>query len=123
MTNSAYRSFKGVVEGSPSPSSRALLRDMRPRPVLDWSLDRIDPKDPVYGPGKCRWADKKTQTIIRTNTRTGPLLGTLQAFADQIGASYDRVWDAVERRETSEEIIAMSVRLIGVAAPPPSALP
>jgi hypothetical protein len=33
------------------------------------TLDRIDPSDPEYAPGKVRWADKRTQSANRRNVR------------------------------------------------------
>lgn len=39
-----------------------------PRPNSQWTVDRIDPHDPEYAPGKIRWADKRQQSNNRRNT-------------------------------------------------------
>lgn len=44
------------------------LECMGPRPGKAFTVDRLDPTDPEYGPGKVRWADKKTQAVNKTNT-------------------------------------------------------
>lgn len=44
------------------------LECMGPRPNKIHTLDRIDPTDQEYGPGKVRWADKATQAINKANT-------------------------------------------------------
>lgn len=46
----------------------SFLRHLGPRPSDEHSLDRIDASDPEYGPGKVRWADKRTQSNNRRNT-------------------------------------------------------
>ena len=47
---------------------RDFLRHMGPKPGPGYSLDRIDSKNPVYGPGECRWADIYTQNQNRKNS-------------------------------------------------------
>ena len=37
-------------------------------PTPSATIDRIDPHDPEYAPGKVRWADKSTQANNKTNT-------------------------------------------------------
>ncbi len=47
---------------------KSFLVVMGPAPARHATLDRIDPYDPEYGPGKVRWADKVTQANNKTNT-------------------------------------------------------
>ena len=44
------------------------LIEVGPCPGPGFTLDRLDPRDPEYGPGKVRWADKRTQANNRRNT-------------------------------------------------------
>ncbi len=44
------------------------FRDLGRKPSKKYTLDRIDHADHRYGPGLCRWADKKEQTRNRRNT-------------------------------------------------------
>src|SRR5262245_32437279 len=56
---------------------RRFLAHVGPRPCKGATLDRIDNSDPEYGPGKVRWADKRTQnnnkgdTLLFYYSRTG----------------------------------------------------
>lgn len=43
---------------------------MGPRTSKEMTLDRIDVTNPNYGPGLCRWADKRLQANNRSSTRT-----------------------------------------------------
>jgi hypothetical protein len=58
-------------------SFRSFLEHVGPRPCPGATLDRIDNADPEYGPGKVRWADKRTQnsnkgdTLLFHYSRTG----------------------------------------------------
>ena len=65
------------------------LEDMGPKPRVDFSLDRIDPRNPMYGPGLCKWRDKKHQSRNRTSAhyltdRDGTTL-PLPAWAELTG--------------------------------------
>lgn len=87
----------------------AFLRDMgpRPHPKSKYSLDRVDNENPLYAPGLARWADKKTQTANRSNSRTVRFHGeamTLEAFAALVGLPYTTVWTALNRGDTPEQI-------------------
>jgi hypothetical protein len=42
---------------------------MGKKPARSYTLDKIDPNNPEYSPGICRWASKKLQTSNRRNTR------------------------------------------------------
>jgi hypothetical protein len=53
------------------PSFRAFrdfLAYIGPQPCHGATLDRIDNSDPEYGPGKVRWADKRTQNSNKGDT-------------------------------------------------------
>lgn len=47
---------------------RDFLLHLGARPLPTWTLDRKNPHDPEYAPGKVRWADKRTQANNRSNT-------------------------------------------------------
>jgi hypothetical protein len=44
------------------------LEVLGPCPRRGWTVDRVNPLDPEYAPGKVRWASKVTQANNRTNT-------------------------------------------------------
>ena len=46
----------------------SFLRIMGPRPSAQFTLDRLNSENPVYGPGTCEWRDKKAQSNNRRNT-------------------------------------------------------
>jgi hypothetical protein len=46
----------------------SFLWHMGPRPVKNYTLDRIDNDNPLYGPGLCRWLDKAGQANNRSST-------------------------------------------------------
>jgi len=74
------------------------LSDMGALPEQGWSLDRVKPECRVYGPGKCRWTDKRTQTQNRRNTRWLEIDGrrlTVKQFADELGLPYTTVHSAL----------------------------
>jgi hypothetical protein len=86
---------------------RSFLRDMGRRPFPDASLDRIDTASRRYGPGLCRWADKRTQTENRPQTNWVEWRGqtiTLADFARQIGRPYQTVYSAWSRGQTLDEV-------------------
>src|SRR5690242_7798856 len=47
---------------------RDFLLHVGPKPSRGATLDRIDNTDPEYGPGKVRWADKRTQNSNKGDT-------------------------------------------------------
>lgn len=86
---------------------RAFLEHMGPLPFDSASLDRIDYTDPEYGPGKVRWADKRTQTRNRSNTRMILWRGEempLAEYAERIGVSVGAARAAlIDRKEDPED--------------------
>lgn len=44
---------------------RDFLKLMGPRPRSDYTLDRLDPTNPAYGPGLCVWRNKEAQSNNR----------------------------------------------------------
>jgi hypothetical protein len=59
-----------------------LLALGEPRPAPEWTVDRINPSDPEYAPGKIRWADKRQQANNRTNTKWLTHQGQTRPLAD-----------------------------------------
>jgi hypothetical protein len=47
---------------------RSFLAHVGPRVSEKWTLDRKDPRNPVYGPGLVRWANKRQQANNRADT-------------------------------------------------------
>lgn len=103
------------------------LRDMGPLPDPRWTTDRIDWACRIYGPGRCRWAPKRTQTENRRNTRWLDFEGrrlTIKRFAAELGVPYTTVHAAVGRGETPEFIAERVRRRQNRSAwAPPEAVP
>jgi hypothetical protein len=75
---------------------------MGPKPRGDFSLDRIDPTNPMYGPGLCEWRDKKHQSRNRNNVhlltdRDGTTM-TLPAWAEVTGQNANTLRKRKSRR-------------------------
>jgi hypothetical protein len=66
--NMKQRQKKGAVIDAEFDDFRSFLRHVGPRPAENQTLDRIDNKNPKYGPGLVRWADKTTQNNNRSNS-------------------------------------------------------
>ena len=68
--NSKSRCKRSGYEWHPDfDSFKEFLQHLGPCPGEGYTLDRIDPSDPEYAPGKVRWASKAAQTHNRQNTR------------------------------------------------------
>ena len=86
--------------------------DMGAKPTPQHTLDRVDPEVRAYGPGLCRWADKKEQTRNRRNTvfltdRDG-VRRSLGEWAEVTGQTYDALRKRCQRHRhewTQHEII------------------
>lgn len=88
---------------------RNFLRDMGRVPVPGWTLDRIDAGRREYGPGLCRWADKKTQSENRSNTRWVPFgdgFITGAELSRRSGRPPSSVYAALDAGQSAEEILS-----------------
>jgi hypothetical protein len=84
------------------------LQDMGPVPQPGWTLDRVDSNRREYGPGLCRWADKRTQSENRTNTKWVTFEGrsvTAAEFARLAGKPASTVYSAIAAGRTPAEIL------------------
>lgn len=70
--NMKQRKGRGYVVAPEFDRFADFLGSIGPQPAsLDgaaWTIDRIDPSDPEYAPGKCRWLDKRGQANNRQRT-------------------------------------------------------
>ncbi len=88
------------------------LRDMGAAPSAEHSLDRIDCSDPVYGPGKVRWATKEEQTRNRSTTVLVTYRGEempLSDYADRLGVAYKTAYSAIITRNTRPDEYARRI--------------
>lgn len=84
------------------------LGDMGPMPHQGWSLDRIDTHRREYGPGLCRWADPKTQSENRANTRWVEVNGeriTAAELARRAERPASSVYAALDAGQPAEAIL------------------
>lgn len=86
-------------------SFRKFMEDMGPKPDPSHTLDRINPRDPVYGPGKCRWLGKVGQARNRTSnvflraTLKGEVLTlTVAEWAERTGQKATNIYQRRKRR-------------------------
>ena len=85
---------------------RRFLHHLGPRPAPSWSVDRLDPENPTYGPDLCRWASPRTQannrgiTIMLTARGETLPLTTWAARVNEdpkvLAKRYERRWADVE---------------------------
>ena len=61
---------KGLSVHPAFESFRSFLCAVGPMPCPGCTLDRIDNDNPAYGPGLCRWADKRTQNSNKGDSLT-----------------------------------------------------
>lgn len=86
------------------------LRCVGPMPAKGATLDRIDNSDPEYGPGKVRWADRRTQnnnksdTLIFHYSRTGDTY-TVSRLAKLQNVAPSTIRKRLERGWCDDEII------------------
>jgi hypothetical protein len=89
---------------------RRFLAHVGPRPCKGATLDRIDNNDPEYGPGKVRWADKRTQnnnkgdTLLFHYSRTGETY-TVSRLAKLQRVKPSTIRKRKERGWTDDQII------------------
>jgi hypothetical protein len=104
-----FRGMKGRARTGAAVLARFtdFLSVLGPCPAPGWTVDRIDPFDPEYAPGKVRWASKVTQANNRTNTimlagsdgRVRPIAEWARLTrqkADTLRKRYERGWTDVE---------------------------
>ena len=108
-----FRGMKGRARTGAAvvDPSLALFKDflsvLGPCPAPGWTVDRIDPFDPEYAPGKVRWASKVTQANNRTNTmmltgsdgRVRPIAEWARVTRqkpDTLRKRYERGWTDIE---------------------------
>lgn len=103
------RAKDGVaVVAAPLKSFKGFLREMGPRPDATWTVDRIDPSDPEYAPGKVRWADKRQQANNRKNTLKLNVDGEIKPLTDwarQTGQPPNNIRQRLRRGATHEEAV------------------
>lgn len=87
-------------------SFRKFMEDVGPKPDPSHTLDRINPRDPVYGPGKCRWLDKVGQARNRTNNvflracwKGEVLTLTIAEWAERTGQTAANIYKRHQRRK------------------------
>lgn len=100
-----------IVDPAWRAEFRNFLRDMGPSPGPDFTLDRIDTRRAEYGPGLCRWADKRTQAENRVNVRLISLHGeqmTIAELARRANRPPASVYKAINEGRTPEEIMVTS---------------
>ena len=108
--NMLARGKKGFVIHSDFRTFRDFLRHMGKAPTASATVDRIDPNDPEYAPGKVRWADKATQASNKTNTHVivDPHTGkawTVPQLAKHLNLTQSAVRKRREAGWTDDEII------------------
>lgn len=87
-------------------SFQRFMEDMGPKADPSQTLDRINPRDPVYGPGKCRWLDKVGQARNRTSNvflramwKGEVLTLTVAEWAERTGQNREAIYKRHQRRE------------------------
>ena len=82
---------------------------MGPIPQAGMTLDRIDHKNPKYGPGFCRWATKKTQSMNRksvTLISADGVAKSVSEWAKELGVTTKKLLRRRSDGWTDSEIIA-----------------
>ncbi|PHS12488.1 MAG: hypothetical protein COA86_18340 [Kangiella sp.] len=114
LSYSAWRNMKqriktngAIIEQSFIVFS-SFLRCIGPRTKPNYTLDRIDPNNPTYGPDLVRWVDKKTQANNKGNTifltyKEERL--SLAVWATKTKQKYNTLYKRHRLKWTSEEII------------------
>lgn len=88
---------------------KGFLRVLGPAPSPEHTVDRIDPCDPEYAPGKVRWADKKQQARNRVTSITIPYQGQdvpIAEVAERTGQKADTLRARLRSGCTPEEVIS-----------------
>ncbi len=101
-----------------------VLPNLGRRPSAQHTLDRTNGADPVYGPGRVRWADKAQQAENRQTTKRLPAPGglgstTVRAVANATGQRADTIRARIRRGWSYDE--AASGRRVGARNSPEAA--
>ena len=106
------RAKKGEATVHPEFANfKSFFGHMGPRRSPDRTLDRTDHTNPMYGPGLCKWADKKAQARNRRTTnfirdpRNGQTV-SLVALAEEREIPASRLRRQRKDGWTDEEILA-----------------
>lgn len=86
----------------------SFLKIMGPRPSKNDSLDRIDPNDPEYAPGKVKWSDKTQQANNQSRSIKLEYKGKMKPLTEwcrDFGLKADTVRRRYHNGETAEEIL------------------
>ena len=86
----------------------SFLRILGPIPEPGYTLDRIDPHDTEYAPGKVRWLDKRGQANNRKCTITKTfedVTQPLSVWAEVTKQPYDRLYRRHNMKWTDEQVI------------------
>lgn len=107
----ARRKTHGAIVAPEFINFKSFMLHMGPPPAKDATLDRIDPSDPEYAPGKVRWADKSTQANNKTNTLLFHCSKTGMTYtASQLAKTQNVDLSTIHKRRsngwTDDEVIA-----------------
>jgi hypothetical protein len=106
-----HKSRQNACKGKWAPEFkklRSFLAHVGICPYPNWTLDRIDNKNPDYGPGLVRWASKKVQTRNRSTTITVNFEGKptpLAEVAEITGQDYETLRKRHQRGWSDHEIV------------------
>ncbi|MDK9721978.1 MAG: hypothetical protein OEL53_12430 [Rhodospirillales bacterium] len=106
--NMKTRESKGAVIADEFRAFKDFLRHMGPRPSQDDTLDRIDNRNPKYGPGLCRWLDKRGQANNRSTTiylTCNGVTKPLTTWAEEIGVKATTIRDRKKKGLSDYEAI------------------
>lgn len=106
--NMKQRCKKGYILDQRFEKFAEFLTLMGPRRESKFTLDRLDPNNPNYGPDHCRWADKHTQNQNKGNnvylTYKGKTM-TVSAWAAESGQKANTLYHRNAKGWSDEEVI------------------
>lgn len=106
--NMKQRCKKGYILDQRFEKFSEFLTLMGPRCESKYTLDRIDPNNPNYGPDHCRWANKYTQNQNKGNnvflTYNGETL-PVSTWAARTGQKADTLYHRKAKGWSDEEVI------------------
>jgi len=114
LTYNSWRNMKqrkkdGAIIDEEFEDFASFLRHVGPRPPGNYTLDRVDNNNRMYGPGLCRWSDKRDQANNRSSTifltsESGEC-HPLTEWAKRLGERPDTLRKRKQNGWTDEEII------------------